>query len=250
MTVRCAWLAIFYVALVALPAWAQYWSYDNGPLNGTTDAWTINNGYRVSDTFIAPNNGPPYVFGFAFYAWEYPGFYVGPCALSIVCGSNGGPILSVQWSITSSENGGTTFGNGTASGSNLTDKIVSSNQYGYNIDLITVTGLNVYTPPTGTTYWLNLFNSATRSAEPVYWDENSGVGCSGLNGTGQGCPSMASESALGTIPSESFTINGGFGCGQNCSVGSAGSTPDPSSLVLFATGVVGVAGVLRHKLFL
>ena len=35
------------------------------------------------------------------------------------------------------------FGSGTASGKNLTDQFISVNQYGYDIDKITVTGLNV-----------------------------------------------------------------------------------------------------------
>ena len=29
----------------------------------------------------------------------------------------------------------------------------------------------------------------------------------------------------------------------------AGSTPEPSTLVLFGSGIVGLAGLLRHKLF-
>ncbi len=50
MKLGIAWLAILCLALAAIPAWAQ-WTYDNGPINGTTDAWTINFGYVVSDTF-------------------------------------------------------------------------------------------------------------------------------------------------------------------------------------------------------
>src|SRR5271167_2692907 len=38
--------------------------YENGPVNGTTDAWTINFGYIVSDTFV-PNGSP--VGGFDLY---------------------------------------------------------------------------------------------------------------------------------------------------------------------------------------
>ena len=62
-----------------------------------------------------------------FGVWEFPG----------------DTLSSVDWSITSGENGGTVFGSGTASGGNLTDNFISTNQYGYNIDKITVTGLNV-----------------------------------------------------------------------------------------------------------
>jgi hypothetical protein len=31
--------------------------YENGPVNGTTDAWTINFGYVVSDSFV-PSDSP------------------------------------------------------------------------------------------------------------------------------------------------------------------------------------------------
>ena len=45
--------------------------YDNGPVNGTTDAWTINFGYIVSDSFVADNGNS--VSGFDLYVWEFPG---------------------------------------------------------------------------------------------------------------------------------------------------------------------------------
>ncbi len=48
MKLRLTWLAILCLVFAAIPAWAQY---DNGPISGTTDAWTINFGYVVSDTF-------------------------------------------------------------------------------------------------------------------------------------------------------------------------------------------------------
>ena len=212
MRLRIVSLVVLCLALVAMPAWAQKWSYDNGPINGTTDAWTINFGYVVSDTFVA---GGTNVTGFTFGVWEFPGDV----------------MSSVQWSITSAENGGTVYGSGTASGSSLTDTFVSSNQYGYDIDKIAVSGLNV-PEVSGTKYWLNLFNAAVPSGDPVYWDENSGKGCGGT-----GCPSSASESAVGTIPGEAFTIGG------------SGSIPEPSSIMLFGSGVLGLAGLLRRKLF-
>ena len=35
-----------------------YVIYENGPVNGTTDAWTINFGYVVSDSFTVPSSSP------------------------------------------------------------------------------------------------------------------------------------------------------------------------------------------------
>jgi hypothetical protein len=212
MKTRIASLTILCLTLAAIPASAQNWTYDNGPINGTTDSWTINFGYIVSDTFVA---GGALVNGFSFGTFQFPGDV----------------LLSVDWSVTSGENSGTTYGSGTASGANLVDKFVSENQFGYNINDITVTGLNVATT-SGTTYWLNLQNAMVASGDPVFWDENSGKGC-----MSNGCPSLASESVLGTIPSESFTINGTGG----------GTTPEPGSFVLMVSGVLGLAGVLRWK---
>jgi len=222
LRLRIASLTILCLALASVPAWAQ-WSYDNGPINGTTDAWTINFGYIVSDTFTA---GGTNVTGFQFGVWEFPG----------------DTMSSVGYSITSGENSGTVYGSGVASGSSLTDKFVSTNQFGYNIDTITVTGQNVPGLTSGTQYWLNLYNAAVPSGDPVFWDENSGVGCKG-----SGCPSSASESAVGTIASEAFTVYGG-GCGGGCELQAGGGAPEPSSIVLFGSGILGLAGLLRRKL--
>src|SRR5271167_2655700 len=213
MKTRIALLTILCLALAAVPASAQNWTYDNGPINGTTDAWTINFGYIVSDTFVA---GGASATGFSFGTFQFPGDV----------------MLSVDWSITSGENGGTVYGSGTASGANLTDKYISGNQFGYAINEITVTGINAAVS-SGTTYWLNLQNAVIQTGDPVFWDENSGIGCKS-----NGCPSKASESAVGTIPSESFTIGGGSG---------TGTTPEPATIALFGSGIVGLAGMLRRR---
>ena len=201
---RIASLTILCLALAAIPAFADY---NNGAINGSTDAWTINFGYVVSDTFVADSST---VTGFMFGVWEFPG----------------DTLTHVDWSITSGENSGTVYGSGTAS---TTDAFISSNQYGYNIDKITVTGLNV-AEVNGATYWLNLQNASVASGDPVYWDENSGK-------------SSASESAVGTIPSEAFTVN----TSGTTTTTTSGTTPEPSSIMLFGSGILGLAGVLRRR---
>jgi len=214
-----ALLIILCLALAAAPALAQV-LYDNGPINGTTDAWAINFGYVIGDNFTLSANST--VGGFTFGIWESPGDV----------------LTSVDWSITSQWDDGTVYGSGTASGKNLTDQFISLNQYGYDIDKITVSNLNVPLS-SGKTYWLNLQNASVPSGFPVYWDENSGIGCKGDDGMGGGCPSTGKENYEGTIPAESFDINGTGG----------GTTPEPSSFVLFGSGILGLAGVLRRKLF-
>ena len=215
MQLRVASVSILCIVLASAPAVAQQFTlvYSNGPINGTTDAWTINFGYIVSDTFELLD--PASLRLFTLGVWEFPG----------------DTMSSVQWSITSGENSGTVFGSGTTSGSNLTDQFISTNQFGYDIDKISVSGLNLNL--NAGTYWLNLQNAAVPSGNPVFWDENSGVGC-----PSPGCPSQASESALGTIPSEAFAI-----------YSTQGTTPEPSSIMLFGSGILGLAGILRHKLF-
>jgi len=218
--------------LMALPSAAQT-LYDNGPIDGTTNAWAINFGFVVSDTFTADPG--QVVTGFDFGAWIFPG----------------DSLSSVDWSITTAENGGTTYGSGTASaflngsrrgpqGGTLVCSFHSTNQYGFDTGPCDVSGLSVPLgvlglKPALSTYWLNLQNGVVASGDPVYWDENSGIGCGGA-----GCPSMASESAVGTIPSESFTIFGGS---------SSGTTPEPSGIMLLGSGILGLAGLLRRKLF-
>ena len=102
----------------------------------------------------------------------------------------GDTLTSVEVSITSGENSGTSYFDQTV---NFTQGSCTSNQYGYNV--CTETG--TFNGPTlnAGTYWVNLQNASVPSGDPVYWDENSGVGCQG-----SGCPSQASENSVGLDP--------------------------------------------------
>lgn len=155
--------------------------YDNGPINGNTDAWTINFGYITSDSFTIANDQTS-ITGMSFGAWLI----------------SGDTLTSVEISITSGENSGTSYFDQTVT---FTQGSCTSNQYGYNA----CTETSSFNGPTlnAGTYWVNLQNASVSSGDPVYWDENSGVGCQG-----SGCPSLASDNSIGSIPSESFTILG------------------------------------------
>lgn len=50
-------LSLLVLCLAAVPAVAQGTIYDNGPIDRTTDAWTINFGFVVSGTFVVPSGG-------------------------------------------------------------------------------------------------------------------------------------------------------------------------------------------------
>ncbi len=201
------------VLLIGLPASAQV-LYENGPINGQTDAWTFNLGFTPSDSFTI-STGPSVVTGFSFGAWL----------------TQGDVLTSAEVVLSSQELGtGTVYFDGTV---NLTESGCFVNNYGY--DVCTETGSIPATPLIDGRYWVTLENGMDTLGDPVYWDENQGVGCHS-----PGCPSDATESFLGSIPSEAFSILG--------SNSGSGSVPEPGSLLLFAGGVVGIAGTLRRRL--
>jgi hypothetical protein len=204
------------LTLAAVPAMAQT-VYSNGPTNGNTDAWTVNFGFTVSDTFNT-NSPNTQITGVTFAAWMAPGDV----------------LDSAEISITSSENGGTSYFDQTVS---FSQSGCVGNQYGYNVcnENGTLGGGGVNLASTGS-YWLNIQNASSAAGDPVYWDENSG-------------PSSASENTVGTIPSESFTVLGSETSTTSTSTSTTGTTPEPSSIMLFGSGVLGLAGMLRRKLF-
>ena len=173
MKSRSALLSLLALCLIAVPAFAQIDLYDNGPTDGTTDAWTINFGFAVSNSFVMSNAST--VDGLNFAAWLFPGDV----------------MESLEVSITSSEFGGTTYFDETV---NVTQSGCALNQLGFNV--CNETASFVPFALNAGTYWLNLQNAAVNTGDPVYWDENGG-------------PSWASENTVGTLPSESFTILGG-----------------------------------------
>jgi len=221
MKLQIASLPLLCLALLAVPAMAQL--YDNGPINGNTDAWTINFGFAVSDTFTVPSGGAGLT-GITFGAWLFPGDSTP--SFSVQVGTS--PFSRNEMSL----DGVPTLQIGDC----------ATNDFGFDVCTLSASwpGPNL----AGGTYWITLDNAAVTSGDPVYWDENSGVGC-----TSPGCPSLAQENTIGTIPSEAFTLYSGCGAGNNNSPDCGPPTPEPSSIMLFGSGILGLAGVLRRKLF-
>ncbi len=217
MKMRIASLSLLALCLTlaAVPVMAQT-VYNNGAINGNTDAWTVNFGFIVSDTFNVANNNTT-ITGASFGMWLFPG----------------DTLTNAELSITSGENGGTSYFDQTV---NFTQGGCTSNSFGYNVcqENTSFAGPNLASG----TYWLNLQNATVPSGDPVYWDENSG-------------PSSASESSVGTIPSEAFTVLGSTSTTTSTSTSTTttGTVPEPSSIMLFGSGILGLAGMLRRKLF-
>ena len=175
--------------ILAVPAMASSEVYSNGPYNLNGDGWTINFGYSVSDSFYL--GAVTQVNGVVFWVWEFPG----------------DTMTSVRWQIS----GGPILGKGLPGG--IADTTNSkgqgllvdwSNPFGYSPDRISL-ALPVFNLPPGT-YWITLSSAVASNGDPVFWNENDGVGCTGWLGTKKGCPSSARENVVGVISSEAFSI--------------------------------------------
>jgi len=186
---------------------------------GNVDAWTINFGFVVSDSFNLSSNSN--LSSVDFVVWNFPGDHTS----------------AVDWTISSGVGGtGTIFGSGLAA--SVTDvSFGPANTYGYdlNLDTFSLGGLNLASG----TYWLSLQNAVVASGSPVFWDQGGGS-------------SQAWESA-------DLYLTAANGCGDTGKVtngscaetfrinGTAGAVPEPITLSLFGAGLAGAALARRRK---
>jgi hypothetical protein len=205
---------ILCLALAVAPVMAST-LYSNGPINGTTDAWQINFDYSVSDSFSTYGSNIR-ISGLDIGVWLFPG----------------DSVSSVQMDLGRSPFGGDVF-TGVLNATSHID--LGYNQYGYDLQQINFSFSDIGVAEGS--YWLTLSNAVSSSDLPIYWDENSG-------------PSLAFENVLGSIPSEAFTVTGTVCMG--CACGLPGPDcgppiPEPGSILLLASGMLGLAGALHRK---
>ncbi|MEO8726846.1 MAG: PEP-CTERM sorting domain-containing protein [Acidobacteriaceae bacterium] len=174
--------------------------YGNGSDDGA-NAYNIST-YAVTNSFVL--NSSSTLNSVTFSNWFFPS----------------DSATTVDWAITTGVFSGTTLASGTAS---LTGTLIGQGLGFYDIysELFSLGGVNLGAG----TYYLQLSNEGTAQSSAGYWGESGGA-------------SLANQSTVGGIISESFSINGSNG---------TPSIPEPGSLVLFGTGLLGVAGVLRRK---
>jgi hypothetical protein len=206
------WISLICLVLAIIPATAQNTLYENGPINGEVQAWTINEGFTPSNSFTLTNAST--INGLSFGAWLFTGDVLESAQIILSQFAMGSGTVYLNQQVEFAQSG--CFANGAM----------------FNV----CTEAGSFNGPAleAGTYWLTIGNAIDTAGDPVYWDENNGVGCHSV-----GCPSEALDSSLGTIPSEAFTLLGSQS-------GGTGTSPEPISLVLFASGALGVVGWIRR----
>ena len=146
-------LTILCLMLAVAPAMADT-LYSNGPYNGTTDAWTINFGFSVSDSFTVPSGELQHR--------RSPLRLLG-CRVDRSADDRGHADRCYV------------FGGSAQTLSGVTNTFLGTNQFGYNLYQADYSFADI---PWSGSGFVTLSNACSTSgcsvSNPIYWDENSG----------------------------------------------------------------------------
>jgi hypothetical protein len=192
--------------------------YNNGAPNGTVDAFPLVADYTLANSFTLPTRS--IVTSIDFGVWNDPEQ----------------TISTIDWTITAGvPDGGanTTFAAGTAS---VTSSVLCvSCSYGLIIFDLNLASFSVGNLPLNAgTYYLSLTNAVVTADSFAYWDENDGPSVAWWSVLGYLTPGNDPSFCLVTYCSESFQVNG------------VSEVIEPTSLMLFGTGIVLLATRVRR----
>lgn len=194
--------------ILAASSHGQTLLYDNGPVNGTGNQYSIAGPFFVTDSFTL--GAASTVTNATVGIWNLPG----------------DSLTSLQWSITTGPNSGTTLATGTSATIDTFLRLGTGGDAGAPVysDSFSITP----TALAAGTYWLQLSGAVTGANQNAYWDVNNG-------------PSSAYQGISGSIDtpklsSESFQL-----------YGTITSAPEPSTMALVVVGSLSLLGFRRRK---
>ena len=222
---RTASFSLFTILCLALTGFAQTTIFSEGPIDGYDNAMLItgpdnlNFQGTVLDTsngFVAIRYGTPTQLEFG--EWIATGFT--PSSIDYELGSTAF---------------GTNLGSGTVAQNSGNSHFLFTNTFGWDVYDVTIPVTSAMMWP-GNEYWLSLSNASDSQGNnsTEAWDIPNG----GLGGPAT-CNIRQSGTNFGDcgLGGESFTLSYFYEY-----------TPEPSSILLFGSGILGLAGILRRKL--
>jgi hypothetical protein len=213
------------IGLAALPASAGV-VYNNdfgGVISGDNydvDAWTINFGFQVANSFSLASGTT--VTGVNLALWAQPS----------------DSLTSVDWYIRADDSpSNPLLGTLVASGiANPVGTTLESNGFGYNILEESFDISQALSG--GTTYWLQLDTAVVPNGDPIYWDQSDGPSTMYENSFGYFTTSNENNTCKGLCTgSDSFQLLANTGT----------ATPEPSAWLLLGGGLMALAGFRRRK---
>ena len=215
--------AILFVCCACLKAGTIY---NNGAVNGQLNAEAINGGIATADSFSV--SSAAIATGVTFATWRDVSSDV---------------FTTIDWAITSTDFGGTTFASGSAS---VAETFLFNNSEGVAVFSDTFS-LPSVTLAVGT-YWLQLSNAVMENSvgavvnAPLFWDENNGPSAAFQQIDGTVIESLANSDLPNTTGSETFSIAG---------TTQSSAVPEPATvwLTLSAFPAILLAIFFKEKLY-